>query len=81
MLSRTLALLRWRAAPPRRGLWHAKHRPRGHYKGNRCRPTGWHTRKGGYVVDHRHKVASFEFPTVPDDFPLKPYVAIDLSKK
>ncbi|KAK6127433.1 hypothetical protein DH2020_013747 [Rehmannia glutinosa] len=28
----------------------SKRSPRGFYKGNNCKPTGFHTRKGGYVV-------------------------------
>ncbi|XP_073289079.1 uncharacterized protein [Primulina huaijiensis] len=47
--------------------------PRGFYKGKNCKPTGFHTRKGGYVV-MPEKLPHY---VVPDliDFMLKPYVS------
>ncbi|BAM82045.1 hypothetical protein, conserved [Cyanidioschyzon merolae strain 10D] len=75
MLGRTLSLLKSKVARSAPFL-HAKHGPQNYYKGNRCRRLGRHTRKGGYVVDHANKVPDFRIPQIPEDFPLKPYVAV-----
>ncbi|KAI4325525.1 hypothetical protein MLD38_030913 [Melastoma candidum] len=44
-----------------------------YYKGKNCIPTGFHTRKGGYVVMHE-KLPNYVVPDLTD-FKLKPYVS------
>ncbi|XP_011100063.1 pentatricopeptide repeat-containing protein At5g66520-like [Sesamum indicum] len=51
----------------------SKRSPRGFYKGNNCKPTGFHTRKGGYVVVPE-KLPKYVVPDLTD-FKLKPYVS------
>lgn len=50
-----------------------KRAPRGYYKGKNCKPTGFHTRKGGYVV-LQEKLPNYVVPDLTD-FKLKPYVS------
>lgn len=47
--------------------------PRGFYKGKNCKPTGFHTRKGGYVIV-QEKLPNYVVPDLTD-FKLKPYVS------
>lgn len=47
--------------------------PRDYYKGKNCKPTGFHTRKGGYVVV-QEKLPNYVVPDLTD-FKLKPYVS------
>ncbi|XP_060198952.1 uncharacterized protein LOC132627567 [Lycium barbarum] len=47
--------------------------PRGFYKGKNCKPTGFHTRKGGYVI-MQEKLPNYVVPDLTD-FKLKPYVS------
>lgn len=79
MFSRTIAVLKSKIAKSAPFL-HAKHGPKDYYKGNRCRRLGRHTRKGGYIVDHPHKVPEYMIPDIPEDFPLKPYVSVVSSR-
>ncbi|KAL4357727.1 hypothetical protein AHAS_Ahas09G0215600 [Arachis hypogaea] len=51
----------------------SKRAPRGYYKGKNCKPTGFHTRKGGYVVV-QEKLPNYVVPDLTD-FKLKPYVS------
>ncbi|KAL4301363.1 hypothetical protein AHAS_Ahas17G0293400 [Arachis hypogaea] len=51
----------------------SKRAPRGYYKGKNCKPTGFHTRKGGYVVV-QEKLPNYIVPDLTD-FKLKPYVS------
>ncbi|XP_077247433.1 uncharacterized protein LOC143887207 isoform X1 [Tasmannia lanceolata] len=51
----------------------SKRAPRNYYKGKNCKPTGFHTRKGGYVVMDE-KLPRYVVPDL-SDFKLKPYVA------
>ncbi|XP_009618698.1 uncharacterized protein LOC107773084 [Nicotiana tabacum] len=51
----------------------SKRVPRGYYKGKNCKPTGFHTRKGGYVV-MQEKLPNYVVPDLTD-FKLKPYVS------
>ncbi|CAN6444067.1 unnamed protein product [Victoria cruziana] len=51
----------------------SKRGPRDYYKGKNCKPTGFHTRKGGYVVMDE-KLPHYVVPDLTD-FKLKPYVA------
>ncbi|KAK4276840.1 hypothetical protein QN277_014945 [Acacia crassicarpa] len=51
----------------------SKRAPRGYYKGKNCKPTGFHTRKGGYVV-MQEKLPNYVVPDLTD-FKLKPYVS------
>ncbi|KAK1384200.1 39S ribosomal protein L41-A, mitochondrial [Heracleum sosnowskyi] len=51
----------------------SKRGPRDYYKGKNCKPTGFHTRKGGYVVV-QEKLPNYVVPDLTD-FKLKPYVA------
>ncbi|XP_059631307.1 uncharacterized protein LOC132274144 [Cornus florida] len=51
----------------------SKRGPRDYYKGKNCRPTGFHTRKGGYVVV-QEKLPNYVVPDLTD-FKLKPYVS------
>ncbi|XP_022853843.1 39S ribosomal protein L41-A, mitochondrial-like isoform X1 [Olea europaea var. sylvestris] len=51
----------------------SKRSPRGYYKGKNCKPTGFHTRKGGYVVVPE-KLPNYVVPDLTD-FKLKPYVS------
>ncbi|KAJ8619376.1 hypothetical protein MRB53_027905 [Persea americana] len=51
----------------------SKRGPRDYYKGKNCKPTGFHTRKGGYVVVNE-KLPNYVIPNLTD-FKLKPYVA------
>ncbi|CAL5188554.1 unnamed protein product [Lathyrus oleraceus] len=50
-----------------------KRAPRGFYKGKNCQPTGFHTRKGGYVV-LQEKLPNYVVPDLTG-FKLKPYVS------
>ncbi|KAF7829961.1 39S ribosomal protein L41-A, mitochondrial [Senna tora] len=50
-----------------------KRAPRGYYKGKNCKPTGFYTRKGGYVV-MQEKLPNYVVPDLTD-FKLKPYVS------
>ncbi|KNA23315.1 hypothetical protein SOVF_025970 [Spinacia oleracea] len=54
-------------------ILHPKRAPRNFYKGNKCKPTGFHTRKGGYVVV-QEKLPIYVVPDLTD-FKLKPYVS------
>ncbi|KAI8032413.1 hypothetical protein LOK49_LG01G02261 [Camellia lanceoleosa] len=51
----------------------SKRGPRDYYKGKNCKPTGFHTRKGGYVVV-KEKLPNYVVPDLTD-FKLKPYVS------
>ncbi|KAL8132267.1 hypothetical protein AgCh_007953 [Apium graveolens] len=51
----------------------SKRGPRDYYKGKNCKPTGFHTRKGGYVVV-QEKLPNYVVPDLTD-FKLKPYVS------
>ncbi|XP_006647522.1 39S ribosomal protein L41-A, mitochondrial-like [Oryza brachyantha] len=51
----------------------SKRAPRDYYKGKNCKPTGFHTRKGGYVMVDE-KLPRFVVPDLTD-FKLKPYVS------
>ncbi|CAL5092231.1 unnamed protein product [Urochloa decumbens] len=51
----------------------SKRAPRDYYKGKNCKPTGFHTRKGGYVIVDE-KLPRFMVPDLTD-FKLKPYVS------
>ncbi|KAJ0100232.1 hypothetical protein Patl1_21915 [Pistacia atlantica] len=51
----------------------SKRAPRDYYKGKNCKPTGFHTRKGGYVVV-QEKLPKYVVPDLTD-FKLKPYVS------
>ncbi|KAG6608261.1 39S ribosomal protein L41-A, mitochondrial-like protein, partial [Cucurbita argyrosperma subsp. sororia] len=51
----------------------SKRAPRDYYKGKNCKPTGFHTRKGGYVVVPE-KLPNYVVPDLTD-FKLKPYVS------
>ncbi|KAL1296456.1 hypothetical protein AAHE18_19G283200 [Arachis hypogaea] len=43
----------------------SKRAPRGYYKGKNCKPTGFHTRKGGYVVV-QEKLPNYVVPDLTD---------------
>ncbi|XP_038703243.1 39S ribosomal protein L41-A, mitochondrial-like isoform X3 [Tripterygium wilfordii] len=51
----------------------SKRAPRNYYKGKNCKPTGFHTRKGGYVL-MQEKLPNYVVPDLTD-FKLKPYVS------
>ncbi|XP_057983013.1 uncharacterized protein LOC131167948 [Malania oleifera] len=51
----------------------SKRAPRDYYKGKNCKSTGFHTRKGGYVV-MPEKLPNYVVPDLTD-FKLKPYVS------
>ncbi|KMZ67727.1 39S ribosomal protein L41-A, mitochondrial [Zostera marina] len=51
----------------------SKRAPRNYYKGKNCKSTGFHTRKGGYVVMDE-KLPRYVVPDLTG-FKLKPYVA------
>ncbi|XP_078442451.1 uncharacterized protein LOC144712136 [Wolffia australiana] len=51
----------------------SKRAPRDYYKGKNCKPTGFHTRKGGYVIVDE-KLPRYIVPDLTN-FKLKPYVA------
>ncbi|XP_011624640.1 39S ribosomal protein L41-A, mitochondrial-like [Amborella trichopoda] len=51
----------------------SKRSPRDYYKGKNVKPTGFHTRKGGYVVMDE-KLPQYVIPDLTN-FKLKPYVA------
>ncbi|KAK3423521.1 hypothetical protein EUGRSUZ_F00376, partial [Eucalyptus grandis] len=51
----------------------SKRAPRNYYKGKNCKPTGFHTRKGGYVL-LQEKLPNYVVPDLTD-FKLKPYVS------
>ncbi|KDP45653.1 hypothetical protein JCGZ_17260 [Jatropha curcas] len=51
----------------------SKRAPRNYYKGKNCKPTGFHTRKGGYVIV-LEKLPNYVIPDLTD-FKLKPYVS------
>ncbi|CAN0842733.1 39S ribosomal protein L41-A, mitochondrial [Linum grandiflorum] len=51
----------------------SKRAPRNYYKGKNCKPTGFHTRKGGYVIDPE-KLPNYVVPDLTN-FMLKPYVS------
>ncbi|XP_062217777.1 large ribosomal subunit protein mL41-like [Phragmites australis] len=64
--------MRWKQASSL-DILSSKLAPRDYYKGKNCKPTRFHTRKGGYVIVDE-KLPRF---VVPDliDFKLKPYVS------
>ncbi|KAK9134229.1 hypothetical protein Syun_013559 [Stephania yunnanensis] len=43
----------------------SKRAPRDYYKGKNCKPTGFHTRKGGYVVQDE-KLPNYVVPDLTD---------------
>ncbi|KAK3230946.1 hypothetical protein Dsin_002827 [Dipteronia sinensis] len=43
----------------------SKRAPRDYYKGKNCKPTGFHTRKGGYVVV-QEKLPNYVVPVLTD---------------
>ncbi|WOG92226.1 hypothetical protein DCAR_0311489 [Daucus carota subsp. sativus] len=43
----------------------SKRGPRDYYKGKNCKPTGFHTRKGGYVVV-QEKLPNYVVPDLTD---------------
>ncbi|CAL5323795.1 unnamed protein product [Camellia sinensis] len=43
----------------------SKRGPRDYYKGKNCKPTGFHTRKGGYVVE-KEKLPNYVVPDLTD---------------
>ncbi|KAL9662779.1 hypothetical protein QQ045_027613 [Rhodiola kirilowii] len=51
----------------------SKRAPRNYYKGKNCKPIGFHTRKGGYVVEPE-KLPNYVVPDLTD-LKLKPYVS------
>ncbi|XP_039123891.1 39S ribosomal protein L41-A, mitochondrial-like isoform X1 [Dioscorea cayenensis subsp. rotundata] len=51
----------------------SKRGPRDYYKGKNCKSTGFHTRKGGYVIVDE-KLPRYIVPDLTD-FKLKPYVS------
>ncbi|XP_039170714.1 39S ribosomal protein L41, mitochondrial-like [Eucalyptus grandis] len=51
----------------------SKRAPRNYYKGKNCKPTGFHTHKGGYVL-LQEKLPNYVVPDLTD-FKLKPYVS------
>ncbi|KAJ8762509.1 hypothetical protein K2173_007948 [Erythroxylum novogranatense] len=51
----------------------SKRAPRDYYKGKNCKSTGFHTRKGGYVI-MPEKLPNYVIPDLTD-FKLKPYVS------
>ncbi|CAN1331890.1 39S ribosomal protein L41, mitochondrial [Linum perenne] len=51
----------------------SKRAPRNYYKGKNCKPTGFHTRKGGYVIVPE-KLPNYVVPDLTN-FMLKPYVS------
>ncbi|KAM3325148.1 39S ribosomal protein L41-A, mitochondrial-like [Capsicum chacoense] len=51
----------------------AKRGPRNYYKGKNCKPTGFHTHKGGYVLV-QEKLPSYVVPELTG-CQLKPYVS------
>ncbi|KAI3920085.1 hypothetical protein MKW98_001341 [Papaver atlanticum] len=51
----------------------SKRAPKDYNKGKNCKPTGFHTRKGGYVVVDE-KLPNYVVPDLTD-FKLKPYVS------
>ncbi|OIW14546.1 hypothetical protein TanjilG_12945 [Lupinus angustifolius] len=51
----------------------SKRASKGYYKGKNCKPTGFHTRKGGYVLVEE-KLPKYIVPDLTD-FKLKPYVS------
>ncbi|XP_050212616.1 uncharacterized protein LOC126664314 [Mercurialis annua] len=51
----------------------SKRAPRDYYKGKNCKPTGFHTRKGGYVIVPE-KLPNYIVPDLTN-FQLKPYVS------
>ncbi|KAK7282833.1 hypothetical protein RIF29_11916 [Crotalaria pallida] len=51
----------------------SKRASKGYYKGKGCKPTGFHTRKGGYVLV-QEKLPNYVVPDLTD-FKLKPYVS------
>ncbi|KAK2659808.1 hypothetical protein Ddye_006341 [Dipteronia dyeriana] len=51
----------------------SKRAPRDYYKGKNCKPTGFHTRKGGYVVV-QEKLPNYVVPDLTN-FKLKAYVS------
>ncbi|RZC06731.1 hypothetical protein D0Y65_014269 [Glycine soja] len=62
-----------RKRPSSLDILSSKRAPRGYYKGKNCKPTGFHTRKGGYVV-MQEKLPNYVVPDL-SDFKLKPYVS------
>eukprot|EP01018_Ginkgo_biloba_P007492 Gb_11397 [translate_table: standard] len=57
----------------------SKRGPRDYYKGKNCKSTGFHTRKGGYVV-MTEKLPHYVVPDLTG-FKLKPYVAHGVSEE
>ncbi|XP_038703242.1 39S ribosomal protein L41-A, mitochondrial-like isoform X2 [Tripterygium wilfordii] len=43
----------------------SKRAPRNYYKGKNCKPTGFHTRKGGYVL-MQEKLPNYVVPDLTD---------------
>ncbi|XP_014500060.1 39S ribosomal protein L41-A, mitochondrial [Vigna radiata var. radiata] len=62
-----------RKRPSSLDILSSKRAPRGYYKGKNCKPTGFHTRKGGYVL-MQEKLPNYVVPDLTD-FKLKPYVS------
>ncbi|KAF3943509.1 hypothetical protein CMV_009518 [Castanea mollissima] len=62
-----------RKRPSSLDILSSKRAPRDYYKGKNCKPTGFHTRKGGYVVVNE-KLPNYVVPDLTD-FKLKPYVS------
>uniref|UniRef100_M1D1G6 Uncharacterized protein n=1 Tax=Solanum tuberosum TaxID=4113 RepID=M1D1G6_SOLTU len=50
--------------------------PRGFYKGKNCKPTGFHTRKGGYVIV-QEKLPNYVVPDLTDFKYLKAVLEVD----
>ncbi|KAG9144276.1 hypothetical protein Leryth_016933 [Lithospermum erythrorhizon] len=51
----------------------SKRADKNYYKGKNCKPTGFHTRKGGYVVV-QERLPNYVVPDLTN-FKLKPYVS------
>nr|POE71078.1 39s ribosomal protein l41-a, mitochondrial [Quercus suber] len=62
-----------RKRPSSLDILSSKRAPRDYYKGKNCKPTGFHTRKGGYVVVNE-KLPNYVVPDLTD-FKLRPYVS------
>ncbi|TKY74393.1 39S ribosomal protein L41-A [Spatholobus suberectus] len=54
-----------RKRPSSLDILSSKRAPRGYYKGKNCKPTGFHTRKGGYVV-MQEKLPNYVVPDLTD---------------
>ncbi|CAI0447881.1 unnamed protein product, partial [Linum tenue] len=62
-----------RKRPSSLDILSSKRAPRNYYKGKNCKPTGFHTRKGGYVIVPE-KLPNYVVPDLTN-FMLKPYVS------